>query len=72
MEGYMSGKNMQDTCILMGSFRTLDTEELVALHVLRLLFLPLDLPSSQANSRELKRMVFGIVRIMGLQEEWTM
>lgn len=62
---------MQGICILMGSFRTLDIEKLVASHVECLLFLPLDLPS-QANLRELKRMVFGIVRIMGLQGELRM
>lgn len=57
----MSGKNMQGTCILMGSFHTLDIEEPVALHVVCLHFLLLDLPS-EANLKGLKRMVFGIVR----------
>lgn len=51
MEGCLSRKNMQGTGILMGSFRTLDIEELVASHMGCLVFLPLLV--SQANMREL-------------------
>jgi len=64
-EGYTSEKNMQDTCILMGSIQTLDIKDLVASHVMCLLFLTRVLPS-QANLRDLKRIVFGILKNDGI------